>query len=306
MYAIEAKRLNKIYKATKDTEAKHALKDIDLQVSEGSFFALLGPNGAGKSTFINIMAGLVLKTSGDISISGYDLQKDMRQARKAIGIVPQELNLDPFMSPFAALEVQAGLYGIAKSERRTMELLDIVGLPDKAHAQARSLSGGMMRRLLVAKAMVHSPKILVLDEPTAGVDVELRHMLWEQMKLLNKQGTTIILTTHYLEEAQELCDEIAIIDQGVLIKKDTKSNLMQDFGNRELVIRFAQDINELPPLLKDLDGTKDGNVWVFRYEGGEAHSGKIIHKLIDAGLIIESLQVQEPSLEDIFIDLTHH
>ncbi len=307
MPAIKAMNVNKIYEASKTQPAKHALIDMNLEVPRGSFFALLGPNGAGKSTFINMMAGLVLKTSGEITIDGYDINKDMRQARKAIGIVPQELNLDPFFTPAEILDVQAGLYGVPKKQRRTMELLDLVGLADKAGAYTRALSGGMLRRLLVAKAMVHSPKILVLDEPTAGVDVELRHMLWEQMKRLNKEeGTTIMLTTHYLEEAQELCDEIAIIDQGQLSMKENKQSLMQNLGNRELLIGFNENIDILPAELNELNGSKEDGYWVFRYQGGEAQSGKIVHQLIAAGLQIDSLQTREAKLEDIFISLTNH
>ncbi len=305
MYAIEAQNLNKIYNNTKNEPAKHALKDMNLSVREGCFFALLGPNGAGKSTFINILAGLVLKTSGQVSVCGHDIEAHMMKARRAIGIVPQELNLDPFFSPEEILDVQAGLYGVPKKERRTAELLEIVGLADKAKAYTRSLSGGMLRRLLVAKAMVHNPRVLVLDEPTAGVDVELRHMLWEQMKRLNKQeGTTIILTTHYLEEAQELCDEIAIINQGQLIMKDDKENLMENMGNKEILISFAEAPQEIPLPLKDYFYKQEGDFYIFRYKGGKAQSGEIIHHLINAGLTIHSIQIREPKLEDIFIHLT--
>lgn len=305
MYAIEAKNLNKIYESSGGEPPKHALKDMNLTVEEGSFFALLGPNGAGKSTFINILAGLVLKTSGEASIYGHDIHKDMMKARRAIGIVPQELNLDPFFSPEEILDVQAGLYGVPKKQRRTKELLAMVGLADKAKAYTRSLSGGMLRRLLVAKAMVHSPKILILDEPTAGVDVELRHMLWEQMIRLNKnEGTTIMLTTHYLEEAQELCDEIAIINQGELIMKDKKENLMRDMGNKEILVSLSQNPSEIPKAIENDFCRKEEDYYVFRYQGGEAQSGKIIHGLIEAGLTIESIQMREARLEDIFIDLT--
>ncbi len=305
MYAIEAKNLNKIYKSSGGEPPKHALKDINLTVEEGRFFALLGPNGAGKSTFINILAGLVLKTSGHAYVYNHDIEKNMMQARRAIGIVPQELNLDPFFSPEEILDVQAGLYGVPKKQRRTKELLALVGLEDKAKAYTRSLSGGMLRRLLVAKAMVHNPKILVLDEPTAGVDVELRHMLWEQMMRLNKEeGTTIILTTHYLEEAQELCDEIAIIDQGQLIMKDRKENLMRNMGNKEILVSFDEPPQEIPQSVKPYFHTQESDFYIFRYQGGEAQSGIIIHGLIDSGLKIQSIQIREARLEDIFIDLT--
>jgi len=216
-FAIETIGLTKVYAARGRQPAKMALDNVSLAIPRGSFFGLLGPNGAGKSTFINILAGLVTKSSGIARIWDTDVADDERAARCAIGVVPQELNLDPFFTPRELLEVQAGMYGVPKAERRTDEILEAVGLADKAHAYARTLSGGMRRRLLVAKAMVHSPPILVLDEPTAGVDIELRQQLWAYVKTLNQKGTTIVLTTHYLEEAEELCDRIAIIDQGQLV-----------------------------------------------------------------------------------------
>ena len=217
--AIEVRGLRKIYEASRGV-AKEALKGVDLDVPAGSIFGLLGPNGAGKSTFINILAGLVIKTSGSVRIWGFDQDVNPRQSRAAIGVVPQELNLDAFFTPAQALEVQAGLYGVPKAERRTMEILQAVGLADKSDAYSRTLSGGMRRRLLVAKALVHAPAVLVLDEPTAGVDIELRQMLWSYVKELNASGTTIILTTHYLEEAEEMCDRIAIINHGEVVACD--------------------------------------------------------------------------------------
>ena len=213
-YAIEVENLEKVYAASGKMPEKRALKSISLKIPRGSIFGLLGPNGAGKSTFINILAGLVTKTSGSAKIWGYEVEENPRMAKAAIGVVPQELNIDPFFTPEEMLDVQAGLYGVPKAERRTDEILEMVGLSDKADAYARTLSGGMRRRLLIGKAMVHFPPILVLDEPTAGVDIELRQQLWENVVELNKQGVTILLTTHYLEEAEELCDRIAIINQG--------------------------------------------------------------------------------------------
>ncbi|HNR78474.1 MAG TPA: ABC transporter ATP-binding protein, partial [Parvularculaceae bacterium] len=224
--AISARGLKKTYAAAKKSPAKEALKGVDLDVPVGSIFGLLGPNGAGKSTFINILAGLVTKTGGAASVWGFDIDKNPRQARAAIGVVPQEINMDVFFTPKEALDIQAGLFGVPKSERRTMEILSALGLEDKANAYVRMLSGGMKRRLLVAKAMVHAPPILILDEPTAGVDIELRKQLWDYVLKLHAQGVTIVLTTHYLEEAQELCDTIAIIHNGAVVACEPKEKLI--------------------------------------------------------------------------------
>ena len=224
--AIEITGLRKTYAGQKGEPPKDALKGIDLSIPAGSIFGLLGPNGAGKSTLINILAGLVNKTAGQVSIWGFDQDVNPRQSRAAIGVMPQELNIDPFFTPRGALEVQAGLYGVPKSERRTDDILELIGLSDKAEAYARTLSGGMRRRLLLGKALVHSPAVLVLDEPTAGVDIELRQMLWDNVRALNKQGMTIILTTHYLEEAEEMCDEIAIINHGEVVVRDRTATLL--------------------------------------------------------------------------------
>lgn len=221
-FAIEISNLSKIYQKSQKSAAKEALKSVNLKIKKGSFFGLLGPNGAGKSTIINILAGLVNKTAGEVKISGIDIDENPQKAKFKIGIVPQELVIDPFFTVRETLEIYAGYYGLKKSERRTDEIIAALGLKDKANAKPRSLSGGMRRRLLVAKALVHNPEILVLDEPTAGVDVELRNQLWNYVKNLNEQGTTILLTTHYLEEAEQLCDEIAIINHGRVIKHDKK------------------------------------------------------------------------------------
>ena len=242
--AIDIRGLKKTY--GKGPGAKVALKGIDLAVPRGAFFGLLGPNGAGKSTMINILAGLVTKTAGSASIWGYDIDRETREAKRAIGVVPQELNIDPFFTPREALELQAGLYGVPKRRRRTDEILDAVGLTDQADTYARRLSGGMRRRLLVAKAMVHSPPVIVLDEPTAGVDVELRRSFWAYIRKLNAEGATILLTTHYLEEAERFCDEIGIIDHGELIARDTTEAMKQRMDAKVLTIRLTEPLSDLP------------------------------------------------------------
>ena len=241
--AVSVHGLNKIYAGK---NPKHALIDVDLDIPRGSLFGLLGPNGAGKSTLINILAQLVNKTSGTVKIWDLDLDRSPRAAASAIGVVPQELNVDPFFTPRELLDLQAGLFGVPRRERRTQEILATVGLADKAGAYARTLSGGMKRRLMVAKAMVHSPPVLVLDEPTAGVDIELRKQLWSHVRALNAAGTTVLLTTHYLEEAEELCDRIAIINHGRVIACDTTANLLQRLDNKELVFILVGDLPTVP------------------------------------------------------------
>ncbi|MGB1107488.1 MAG: ABC transporter ATP-binding protein, partial [Parvibaculales bacterium] len=262
-YALQAKGLTKTYKAVGPTAAKQALKGIDLAVPRGSIFGLLGPNGAGKSTFINILAGMVVKSGGRAEIWGFDIDKNPRQARASIGIVPQELSIDPFFTPGEIMDLQAGMYGVPKSQRRTLEILTAMGLDDKLDAYARTLSGGMRRRLLVAKALVHNPPVLVLDEPTAGVDIELRRQLWDYVIELNKAGVTVVLTTHYLEEAEELCDTIAIIDQGELRACDTTQNLLAQIDNKTLLVRSASPLATAPSL-DGLDAklTDDGRLAV--------------------------------------------
>ena len=248
--AIEISGLRKTYRGSARSGPKEALRGIDLTVPAGSIFGLLGPNGAGKSTLINILAGLVLKTSGKVRIWGFDQDVNPRQSRAAIGVMPQELNLDPFFTPRGALDVQAGLYGVPSAQRRTDEILEMIGLSDKADAYARSLSGGMRRRLLLGKALVHTPQILVLDEPTAGVDIELRKMLWTNVRKLNEQGMTIILTTHYLEEAQEMCDEIAIINHGLVVARDTTAALLGRIDAKTMTIVPEGEVPDgltLPP-----------------------------------------------------------
>ncbi|WP_226554257.1 ABC transporter ATP-binding protein [Celeribacter naphthalenivorans] len=305
-YALEIEALRKTYGGGAGQPAKEALKGVDLKIPTGSIFGLLGPNGAGKSTMINILAGLVIKTSGKVNIWGFDQDVNPRQSRAAIGVMPQELNLDPFFTPRGALEVQAGLYGVPKRDRRTDEILELIGLSDKADAYARTLSGGMRRRLLLGKALVHNPQILVLDEPTAGVDIELRQMLWTNVRKLNEErGMTIILTTHYLEEAQEMCDEIAIINHGTMIKQDTTKNLLGLMDAKTLVIEpdgAAPDSFALPEGVK-MERRRDG-AFVFDFSRGQASVGAILDAVKSAGITIGDVRTMEPDLEDVFVELT--
>lgn len=303
-YALAAKGLKKTYKAAGNAPAKQALKGIDLAVPRGSIFGLLGPNGAGKSTFINILAGMVVKSAGTASVWGFDIDENPRQARASIGIVPQELSIDPFFTPGEIMELQAGMYGVPKAERRTMDILTAMGLDDKVNAYARTLSGGMRRRLLVAKALVHNPPVLVLDEPTAGVDIELRRQLWDYVLELNAQGVTIVLTTHYLEEAEELCDTIAIIDQGDVVACDTTQNLLTQIDNKTLLVRAATPFSTAPNLA-DLDVSlrEDGRLAVH-YNPAEHNAGAVINALQEAGIEIADLDTQGAELETVFMKLT--
>lgn len=303
--AVEIRDLCKTYKAQGKGGEKVALSNLNLDIPRGSFFGLLGPNGAGKSTLINILAGLVLKSSGAARIWGQDITDTPRRAKRAIGIVPQELNIDPYFSPREALEVQAGLYGVPKDLRRTDEILEAVGLTDKANAYARTLSGGMRRRLLVAKALVHTPPVLVLDEPTAGVDVELRRQLWAYVRKLNEDGVTILLTTHYLEEAEELCDRIAIINHGKLIACDDTKNLMGKLDSKRVTVMLTEDLADIPEALKPFNVTlKDARELEFSYQPSQMRSSDIISAVQNAGLKFAELATKEPELEDIFVQLT--
>lgn len=306
-YAVETRLLSKTYGERGRQPAKVALDAVSLAVPRGSFFGLLGPNGAGKSTLINILAGLVVKTSGSARVWEFDTVSEERAARAAIGVVPQELNLDPFFTPREMLEVQAGLYGVPKSERRTDEILAAVGLTDKAHAYARTLSGGMRRRLLVAKAMVHTPPVLVLDEPTAGVDIELRQQLWSYVKTLNAAGTTILLTTHYLEEAEELCDRIAIIDQGKVVANEEKKTLLHRLDSKTLSVIVDRDLEATPPELTAFGPElKDRRRLIFHYKPSRIHVAAILAALEAAQLSVIDLTTEETDLEDIFLQLTRH
>jgi ABC-2 type transport system ATP-binding protein len=266
---------------------------------------LLGPNGAGKSTFINILAGLVNKTSGSARIWDLDIDVNPRQARAAIGVVPQEINMDPFFTPRESLDLMAGFYGVPAAERRTDEILDALGLGDKKDAYVRQLSGGMKRRLMVAKALVHTPPILILDEPTAGVDVELRRQLWEYVRKLNAEGVTVVLTTHYLEEAQEMCDTIAIINKGEVIACEATSSLLRRLNYRTLVVRPETELASPPEGLSglDLEMRKDGS-FAITYRTGETSIEKLIARLHEAGIGIGDLSTEEPDLEDVFLALT--
>ena len=301
--ALEITNLSKQFKTKQNTI--HALKNINLNVQKGEIFGLLGPNGAGKSTFINILAGTVIKSSGSVKVWNFDLDKNSREVRSSIGIVPQETNLDPFFSPRKLLEIQAGMYGIKESERITDKILEITMLKDKADSYARSLSGGMKRRLLVAKALVHQPPILILDEPTAGVDVDLRQQLLENIQQLNKQGVTIILTTHYLQEAQQLCNRIAIINNGELIALDKTENLLNNILTKKIIFKLK--------LLKNIgEKLKSGLVINYpkpdlisiTYNKNENKIEEIISEVKEKNLEILDILTEDADLEDVFLKLT--
>ena len=301
--AIELRGLKKTYAATKKTEAKTALSGIDLDIPRGAIFGLLGPNGAGKSTLINILAGLVKKSAGSVNIWGFDQDENPRQSRASIGVMPQELNLDPFFTPGASLDMQAGLYGVPKALRKTDEILRLIGLEDKANAYARSLSGGMRRRLLLGKALVHSPQILVLDEPTAGVDIGLRQMLWDNVRQLNADGMTVILTTHYLEEAQEMCDQIAIIHEGALRALDTTANLLSKLDTKTLVVESESPVDISLPAGVTQSQRADGTL-AFTYSRSAISPSEILDALRLAGVKILDIQTEQPDLQDVFLDIT--
>ena len=304
-YAIEAKGLVKTYPASKTMPEKKALKGIDLAIPRGAMFGLLGPNGAGKSTFINILAGLCQKTGGKASIWGVDIDEHPRAARAGIGVVPQELAADVFFTPRESLETQAGLYGVPKAERRTMEILTALGLGDKADAYVRALSGGMKRRLMVAKALVHQPPVLILDEPTAGVDVELRRQLWAYVRELNARGVTIVLTTHYLEEAQELCDTIAIVNHGQVVACEPTRTLLGRLDTKAVVIT-PQAPFEAAPALHGFDGKlrPDGRLAItFKPEATSVD--EVLNAVRAAGVGIKDLSTEDPDLEDVFLALTY-
>lgn len=303
--AIDIRALRKTYNDHK-SQPKEALKGIDLTIPQGSFFGLLGPNGAGKSTLINIMAGLVIKTSGQVAICGHDLDTATRQARLSLGVVPQELVLDTFFTVREALEFHAGYYGVPKEKRRTQEIIDSMGLSDKADIHARRLSGGMRRRLLVAKALVHMPPVLILDEPTAGVDVELRTQLWDYVRGMNRAGTTVLLTTHYLEEAQELCDTIAVINHGEVVALDRKASLLKTFDSKQLVITPAVPLSAPPPSLAMLFSCEiDGESrLVVHYQPSKQAVSDVLAAVAAAGVTIQDMATREADLEDIFIHLT--
>ena len=299
---LSVKKLNKIYRKN-----IHALKDLNLEVKEGEILGLLGPNGAGKSTFINILAGVTDKTSGEVIVWGFDLDKNPRQVRVSLGIVPQEINVDPFFTPKKLLDLQAGLFGVKKKDRITDTVLDLVALKDKSNSYTRNLSGGMKRRLLIAKALVHKPPIIILDEPTAGVDVELRKNLWGNIRSLRKLGVTIILTTHYLQEAEELCDRVGIIHKGNLIALDTTENMLNKIQTKTLKFEINKRI------ILDDTNNKDFNIltntdseFKIEYNKQEFNIQKIIKLLENQGIVIKDIKSEDPDLEDVFVNLTNN
>jgi ABC-2 type transport system ATP-binding protein len=302
--AIAVNNLSKVYKSSSDTD-KLALDNISLTIKKGSIFGLLGPNGAGKSTFINILADLAKKTSGEIEVLDIDHESNLIEAKKLMGIVPQELNIDPFFTPYELLEIQAGLYGIRKKDRRTMKILKMLALEDKAKAYARTLSGGMRRRLLIAKAMVHDPEILILDEPTAGVDVELRSNLWENILKLNQNGKTIIITTHYLHEAEELCNEIAIINEGKLIAHDTTKNIKSFLDKMTVIVDYNDnnfDLSGLKELNLDIQ-IRDRQVQI-NYKPSKVNFNAMLNAVNSTSSQIKDMKIIETKLEDVFLQLT--
>lgn len=306
-YAIEISGLSKVYRSAKLGESE-ALSGIDLQIPRGSLFGLLGPNGAGKSTLIGILGGIVIKSSGSVRIWDLDIDKEARNSRAAIGIVPQELNIDPFFTPYQLLDLHAGLYGVPRSERRIDEILDMVGLYEKRDAYARTLSGGMRRRLLIGKAMVHNPPILVLDEPTAGVDIALRRQLWDNVRVLNEGGTTVLLTTHYLEEAQELCDRIAIINHGRVVANDSKVNLLRSLDSKTLRFVIGSEprgvISVLSRFTHEYVVGADGRLeLVVQYQPSGVGIGDLVRGLVEGGVEILDISSDELDLEDIFLQL---
>ena len=303
---LTVKNLKKNYKKN-SSQTVNAIENLNLEVKQGEIFGLLGPNGAGKSTFINILAGTVLKTSGQINVWGFDIDKNPRQVRASIGIVPQEVNLDPFFSPRKLLELQAGMYGVKKKDRITDTILKIVSLDNQSNSYARGLSGGMKRRLMIAKALVHQPPIVILDEPTAGVDVELRQQLWENVKLLNKNGVTIILTTHYLNEAEEMCDRIGILNKGELVALDSTQNLLNKINIKKVRFKLSNNNSFDRITLKSLSILKsESNELVVSYDKNKLTMNEIIEFLTSKSINILDISTDDGDLEDVFISLTNN
>ena len=301
---LYVKALDKIY-AKNSSKSVHALKNLNLEVKEGEIFGLLGPNGAGKSTFINILAGTAIKTSGEVNVWGFNLDKNPRQVRASIGIVPQEVNVDPFFTPRDLLELQAGMYGIKKQDRITDTILKLVSLEDQAKSYTRRLSGGMVRRLLVAKALVHKPPIIILDEPTAGVDVELRNNLWDNVKQLNKQGVTIILTTHYLNEAEEMCDRIGILNKGNLVALDTTKNLLKKIQTKVVKFSIENKVKINNKSLKSINVLNNTiNELTVSYEKNTLNITEIINFINNQNIKIYDISTDDGDLEDVFMRLT--
>ena len=295
--AVEVENLFKKYDSTESI----ALDHISISIPYGSIFGILGPNGAGKSTFINILAGLTLKSSGNVKVCGINIDQDPKTLKGSIGVVPQEINMDPFFSPIEILNIQAGFYGIKKKDMKNLEILKELNLSDKANAYSRSLSGGMKRRLMVAKALVHNPRVLVLDEPTAGVDIELRKKLWKYIKKLNSKGKTIILTTHYLQEAENLCDSIAIINNGKVVACEKKENLLNLIDMKEIVIRLGKKIIRTPMNLKKFIYSISDYKVILRYSKKKINTGEILKKISESKLEIIELSTKDSDLEEIFL-----
>ena len=306
-FALAVENLTKVYSSPKTKKHNKALNELSFEVRQGEVFGLLGPNGAGKTTFLSILGGTVIKTSGKVNVWGFDLDNNPRQVRASVGIVPQEVNLDAFFSPKKLLDLQAGLYGITKENRITDLILKMVSLEDKANAYSRSLSGGMKRRLLIAKAMVHQPPILILDEPTAGVDVELRNNLWENVKALNKEGVTIILTTHYLIEAQEMCDRIAIINKGDLVALDTTEKLLDRIKTKKIKLKVKNIELNKNLVMKGINfEIKSKNSIIVTYEKNSLDFEEIVNYLNANNVKIEDILTEDGDLEDVFVQLTKH
>jgi len=301
---LSVKNLNKIY-SSKKSNNDHALNNLNLDVKEGEIFGLLGPNGAGKTTFINILGGTVTKTSGEVNVWGFDLDKNPRQVRASIGIVPQEVNLDPFFTPYSLLDLQAGLYGVKKKDRITKDILKLVSLDEQANSWARSLSGGMKRRLLMAKALVHQPPLIFLDEPTAGVDVELRKKLWDNVRLLNNQGVTIILTTHYLQEAEEMCDRIGILNKGNLVALDSTKNLLNRIQTKKITFSTSNKVNIQNDALPSLRVvSNNNNEFCITYEKNKFILEDLINLIKKNNVKINDISTDDGDLEHIFLHLT--
>ncbi|MDB5420588.1 MAG: multidrug transporter ATP-binding protein [Brevundimonas sp.] len=303
--AIEVRGLEKTYAGNKKSPPKTALRGVDLVIPRGSMFGLLGPNGAGKSTLINILAGVVNKTGGTAAIWGRDIDTHSRDARAALGVVPQEIVADVVFTPREALEVQAGFYGVPAKERRSDELLAALGLSDKAHAYVRALSGGMKRRLMVAKALVHNPPVLILDEPTAGVDVELRRQLWEYVRQINAEGVTILLTTHYLEEAQELCDTIAIMNRGQVVACEPTPQLLRRLDTRNVVVTPEHPLEGLPTVQGFDVVARANGAFAISYKKGQSSVEQVLAAVRAAGITISDITTEDPDLEDVFLALTY-
>jgi ABC-2 type transport system ATP-binding protein len=303
--AVRIRGLTKTYAGSKSSPPKEALKGVDLTIRRGSMFGLLGPNGAGKSTLINILAGVVNKSGGEVVVWGRDLDRDPRGVRAALGVVPQEISADVFFTPREALEVQAGFYGVPASRRRSDELLAALGLADKAGAYVRALSGGMKRRLMVAKALVHNPPILILDEPTAGVDVELRRQLWAYVRELNAAGVTVILTTHYLEEAQELCDTIAIVNRGEVVACEPTPVLLRRLDTRNVVVVPEGELAVTPALDGFEVAPRPGGAFAVTYRKGQGSVERVLAAVRAAGVTIQDVSTEDPDLEDVFVALTY-